>query len=101
MLHLPGYYVENNPAKGKLETALYNNTATNVYVNDVNNKHGEEAKAELKDVTAIQSIYNVNATNMLDMQLVLRSDVNRDKKVDVGGDVAQALAFYLDSTKAS
>ena len=71
----------------------------NEFVNDVNDKSGSEAVAGLDDVTAIQSIYNVNATNMLDMQLVLRSDVNRDKKVDVGGDVAQALAFYLDSTK--
>lgn len=66
----------------------------NKYVNDVNNK--TEAVVDLDDVTAIQSIYNVNAENMKDMEVVLRADVNRDKMVDVNGDVAQALAFYLN-----
>lgn len=76
-LALPSGYASNDPA----------------YLNDVNNKTA--AAVDLDDVTAVQSIYNVNSENITDIQLALRSDVTRDKRVDTIGDVSQVNAYYL------
>ena len=77
-------------------------TGNKIY--DVNaSASGENAvvHVSLEDAVAAQSVYNVNLDYMNNkMAIVILCDVNRDKKVDVAGDVTAILNEYVTNWNA-